>query len=69
MTSISAIIKQKRKSLKLTQVELSIKPGLVLRQIREIGQGKTSICVDKVHLAPTLFGMELAPAPKQRNDD
>ncbi len=69
MTNIASIIKEKRKSLKLTQEELSLKSGLGLRLVREIEQGKTSMRVDKVNQVLALFGMELAPAVKQRNDD
>lgn len=69
MTSIASIIKEKRKSLKLTQEELSLKSGLGLRLIREIEQGKTSMRVDKVNQVLALFGMELSPTVKQRNND
>lgn len=69
MTNIATTIKQKRKSLKLTQEELSAKSGLGLRLVREIEQGKTSMRIDKVNQVLALFGMELAPAPKQRNDE
>lgn len=69
MTSIASTIKEKRKSLKLTQEELSLKSGLGLRLIREIEQGKTSMRVDKVNQVLALFGMELSPTVKQRNND
>ena len=57
MTTLSSIIKQKRKSLKLTQEDLSIKSGLGLRLIREIEQGKVSMRMDKVNQLLALFGM------------
>lgn len=69
MTNIATTIKEKRKSLKLTQEELSLKSGLGLRLVREIEQGKTSMRVDKVNQVLALFGMELAPTVKQRNND
>ncbi len=69
MTPIARLIKEKRKILKLTQQELSLKSGLGLRLIREIEQGKTSMRVDKVNQVLALFGMELVPATKPRNDD
>lgn len=69
MANLSNIIKQKRKSLKLTQEDLSAKSGLGLRLIREIEQGKTSMRMDKVNQLLALFGMELIPAPKQRTNE
>jgi y4mF family transcriptional regulator len=69
MTTLSSIIKQKRKSLKLTQEDLSIKSGLGLRLIREIEQGKVSMRMDKVNQLLALFGMELTPMPKMRSHE
>ncbi len=69
MTSLSNTIKQKRKSLKLTQEDLSLKSGLGLRLIREIEQGKTSMRMDKVNQLLALFGMELVAAAKQRTNE
>lgn len=69
MNILGTSIKQKRKELKLTQEELSVKSGLGLRLIREIEQGKTSMRMDKVNQLLALFGMELIPAPKQRTNE
>ena len=69
MTTLSSIIKQKCKSLKLTQEDLSIKSGLGLRLIREIEQGKGSMRMDKVNQLLALFGMELTPMPKMRSHE
>ena len=69
MTTLSSIIKQKRKSLKLTQEDLSIKSGLGLRLTREIEQGKGSMRMDKVNQLLALFGMELTPMPKMRSHE
>lgn len=66
MTALAKVIKEKRKSLHLTQYDLSQKSGLGLRLIREIEQGKTSMRMDKVNQLLDLFGMELIAAPKQR---
>ncbi|SFW84974.1 hypothetical protein SAMN05661012_05642 [Chitinophaga sancti] len=44
--------------------ELSLKPGLGLRLIREIEQGKTTMRMDNVNQLLNLFGMELIPVPK-----
>ena len=68
MTQIAKMLKLKRKETGLTQVDLSLKSGLGLRLVREIEQGKTSMRVDKVNQALALFGMELVPAPKSREE-
>ena len=59
------LIKQKRKSLKLTQVELALKAGVGLRFLRELEQGKETLRMDKVNLVLNLFGMELGPVSKK----
>jgi len=69
MANLSNTIKQKRKSLSLTQEQLSLKSGLGLRLIREIEQGKTSMRMDKVNQLLALFGMELIAAPKQSTNE
>ena len=67
MTTLSKVIKEKRKTHKMTQQDLSQKSGLGLRLIREIEQGKTSMRMDKVNQLLALFGMELTPTPKPRS--
>ncbi len=46
---ISHFVKAKRKSVKLTQPELTEKAGVGLRFIRELEQGKDSLRLDKVN--------------------
>ena len=69
MTPLSSFIKEKRKALKLTQQDLSLKSGLGLRLVREIEQGKTSMRMDKVNQLLDLFGMELVPVAKIRRHE
>lgn len=64
--TVSALIKSKRKQLKITQPELADKAGVGLRFIREMEQGKTSLRMDKVNQVLLLFGMELGPVPLNR---
>ncbi|WP_349258984.1 helix-turn-helix transcriptional regulator [Chitinophaga sp.] len=64
MSSLSQLIKAKRKQRGLTQHDLALKSGLGLRLIREIEQGKTSMRMDKVNQLLALFGMELIPGTK-----
>ena len=61
MESLSLFIKEKRKSLGLTQEELSFKSGVGLRFIRDLEQGKESVRLDKVNDVLALFGYELSP--------
>lgn len=62
---LQELVKQKRKSLKLTQVQLALKAGVGLRFMRELEQGKKTLRMDKVNLVLNLFGMELGPLPKE----
>ncbi|MEI6764895.1 MAG: helix-turn-helix transcriptional regulator [Bacteroidota bacterium] len=64
--TVSALIKGKRKQLKITQPELANKAGVGLRFIREMEQGKSSLRMDKVNQVLLLFGMELGPVPLNR---
>ena len=65
--SLSTVIKLKRKSANLTQVELAEKSGVGLRFIREMEQGKTTLRMDKVNQVLNLFGSELGAVPLDRN--
>ncbi len=46
---LSQFVKEKRKSVKLTQPELAEKAGVGLRFVRELEQGKESLRIDKVN--------------------
>jgi y4mF family transcriptional regulator len=65
--SLSDFLKDKRKKLNLSQVELSEKSGVGLRFIRDLEQGKTTLRMDKVNQVLLLFGLELGPLPINRN--
>jgi y4mF family transcriptional regulator len=62
-------VKERRKSLGLTQEDLSFKAGVGLRFVRELEQGKESLMIDKVNQVLSLFGHELGPVPTERNED
>lgn len=64
--SISTFVKEKRKSVKLTQPELAEKAGVGLRFIRELEQGKESLRLDKVNQVLQLFGYEVDAVPKAK---
>lgn len=57
--NLADFVKDKRKSVKLTQPELAEKAGVGLRFIRELEQGKESLRLDKVNQVLQLFGYEV----------
>ena len=63
--SLSAYVKQMRKQYDLTQVDLSEKAGVVLRFVRELEQGKSTVRMDKVNTALAMFGMQAVPGKKE----
>jgi len=63
---IKVFVKRKRKSLKLTQVEMALKAGVGLRFVRELEQGKETLKMDKVNQVLNLFGYELGPIKSSR---
>jgi len=66
-TLISLYLKEKRKSLGLTQQRLALKAGVGLRFIRDMEQGKETLRMDKVNQVLKLFGHELGPVLIDRN--
>lgn len=66
--NLNEFIKQRRKSVGLTQEELSFKAGVGLRFIRELEGGKPTLQMDKVNQVLRLFGHKLGPVPLNRND-
>ena len=66
-TSLSLYLKDKRKSLGLTQQQLALKAGVGIRFVREMEQGKETLRLDKVNQVLKLFGQELGPVPIDRN--
>lgn len=64
---IGEYIKEKRKLFKLTQVELAERTGVGLRFVRELEAGKQTVQMDKVNQVLYLFGEELVPGKRQRN--
>ncbi len=69
MNQLSQFVKKRRKSLGLTQEDLSYKAGVGLRFIRELEQGKQSLRMDKVNQVLALFGYELGPVKSKRNEE
>jgi y4mF family transcriptional regulator len=57
--ALASFVKEKRKSVSLTQPELAEKAGVGLRFVRELEQGKQSLRIDKVNQVLRLFGYEV----------
>jgi y4mF family transcriptional regulator len=66
LTSLAVFVKQRRKTLKINQLELSEKAGVGLRFVRDLEQGKASLRMDKVNDVLRLFGHELGPVAMDR---
>ncbi len=57
--NIGKKIKELRKSVKLTQIELAGRTGVGLRFLRELEGGKSTVRMDKVHQVLEFFGCHL----------
>ena len=68
-SAISQFIKNKRKSLHITQTELAFKAGVGLRFVRELEQGKTTLKLDKINQVLDVFGSELGVVRKEYSDE
>lgn len=58
---LGGYIRGKRKTFKLTQVELAERSGVGIRFVRELERGKATVQLDKVNQVLALFGEELKP--------
>lgn len=54
-------VKNRRKQLGMTQVDLAERAGVGLRFVRDLEQGKQTLRIDKVNQVLALFGHVLAP--------
>ena len=61
MNRIATFVRERRKFVGLTQVELAEKAGVGLRFLRDLEQGKESVRLDKVNTVLALFSSECAP--------
>jgi y4mF family transcriptional regulator len=68
MNRLADFVKNRRKSLSLTQTELAQKAGVGLRFVRDLEQGKKSIKLDKVNTVLALFSHELGPVEIEREN-
>lgn len=68
MNALSEFVRNRRKSLGLTQPELAEKAGTGLRFIRDLEQGKKTLRMDKVNQVLALFGYELGPVRQEQEE-
>lgn len=61
MNKLAEFVKERRKKVRLTQVEFAERAGVALTVIRKIEQGQTNLNMVKVNLVLKMFGHELAP--------
>jgi y4mF family transcriptional regulator len=66
MSNFSAVLKERRKAVGLTQEELAFKAGVGLRFIRDLEQGKKTLRLDKVNQVLSLFGKEVGVVDLRR---
>lgn len=59
-------VKQRRKQLRMTQVDLAERAGVGLRFVRDLEQGKETLRMDKVNQVLALFGHILAPVEMKK---
>jgi len=64
--TLKEFVKEKRKSLKLTQKDMAEKAGVGLRFVRELERGKETLKMDKINQVLQLFGYELGPQKYRR---
>ena len=58
---LATFVKERRKSVNLTQEEFAERAGVALTVVRKIEQGKTNLNMEKVNLVLRMFGHELIP--------
>ena len=67
MNNLSTTVKMLRKQYNLTQEELSLKPGVGLRFVRDLEQGKETLRLDKVNQLLDFFNYEMVAIQKNNN--
>jgi y4mF family transcriptional regulator len=66
---LARFVKEKRKTVNLTQPELAEKAGVGLRFVRELEQGKQSLRLDKVNQVLRLFDYEVGAVPVKKENE
>ncbi len=66
MKELANFVKERRKSVNLTQEEFAERAGVALTVIRKIEQGKTNLNMEKVNLVLRMFGHQLAAVDRRK---
>ncbi|WP_395063302.1 helix-turn-helix transcriptional regulator [Flavobacterium sp.] len=66
---LADFVKEKRKSVNLTQLDLSLKAGVGLRFVRDLEQGKKTLRLDKINQVLQLFGHEVGAIQSGYSED
>ena len=67
--ALISFVKERRKALGLTQLDLADRAGVGIRFIRELEQGKQSLQLNKVNQVLALFGRRMEPVAFRMEDD
>ena len=59
-------VKNRRKQLGMTQIDLAERAGVGLRFVRDLEQGKQTLRLDKVNQVLALFGHVLVPIQMEK---
>ncbi|WP_117884127.1 helix-turn-helix domain-containing protein [Aureibaculum luteum] len=69
MKELASFVKERRKSVNLTQEEFAERAGVALTVVRKIEQGKTNLNMEKVNLVLRMFGHQLAAVDRRELDE
>ncbi len=69
MKELASFVKERRKSVNLTQEEFAERAGVALTVIRKIEQGKTNLNMEKVNLVLSMFGHQLAAVDSREMEE
>ncbi|MDX5583537.1 MAG: helix-turn-helix domain-containing protein [Aureibaculum sp.] len=69
MKELASFVKERRKSVNLTQEEFAERAGVALTVIRKIEQGKTNLNMEKVNLVLRMFGHQLAAVDSRKLEE
>ena len=69
MKELASFVKERRKSVNLTQEEFAERAGVALTVVRKIEQGKTNLNMEKVNLVLRMFGHQLAAVDSRDLDE
>ncbi len=69
MKELASFVKERRKSVNLTQAEFAERAGVALTVVRKIEQGKTNLNMEKVNLVLRMFGHQLAAVDRRELDE